>query len=268
MRWPAGSRGPKGSAGSCAPAAGHPVVGALHREEARLLVGHGDDHGVEADDDRGIHGVPARRAGLIVRSNRRRSAGPRSAGLHLRGEKTSGRPTVPLESAAWNGMTNRSRPWRLSSPRRRWPRAQPAAPRPPNIVLVYADDLGYGDIGVYGAPRIRTPHIDRLAGRGRALHRLLRGAGRLLGLARGAAHRRLPEPRRHPGRALPHLDDRHRRRRDDARRGPEGPRLRDRDLRQVAPRAPAALPPDAPRLRRLPRPPLLERHVAETTRRR
>jgi arylsulfatase A-like enzyme len=33
-------------------------------------------------------------------------------------------------------------------------------------VLVYADDLGYGDIGAYGAPRIRTPHIDRLASEG------------------------------------------------------------------------------------------------------
>lgn len=44
--------------------------------------------------------------------------------------------------------------------------AQPASPRPPNVVLVYADDLGYGDIGFYGAPRIRTPHIDRLAREG------------------------------------------------------------------------------------------------------
>ena len=44
--------------------------------------------------------------------------------------------------------------------------AQPNPPRPPNVVLVYADDLGYGDIGVYGAPRIRTPHIDRLAADG------------------------------------------------------------------------------------------------------
>jgi len=32
----------------------------------------------------------------------------------------------------------------------------------PNIVIIMADDLGYGDIGAYGAP-IRTPHIDRLA---------------------------------------------------------------------------------------------------------
>jgi arylsulfatase A-like enzyme len=40
------------------------------------------------------------------------------------------------------------------------------ADRPPNVVLVYADDLGYADIGAYGAQRIRTPHIDRLATEG------------------------------------------------------------------------------------------------------
>ena len=39
-------------------------------------------------------------------------------------------------------------------------------PKPPNVVLVYADDLGYGDIGVYGARAIRTPAIDRLAAEG------------------------------------------------------------------------------------------------------
>ena len=33
----------------------------------------------------------------------------------------------------------------------------------PNIVIILADDMGYGDIGVYGATRIRTPHIDSLA---------------------------------------------------------------------------------------------------------
>ena len=146
--------------------------------------------------------------------------------------------------------------------------AQPTATRPPNIVLVYADDLGYGDIGVYGATRIRTPHIDRLAAAGVRFTDFYVAQAVCSASRDGAPHRGLPEPRRHPGRALPHLGDRHRRRRDDARRGPEGPRLRDRDLRQVAPRAPAALPPDAPRLRRLPRPPVLERHVAEATRRR
>jgi arylsulfatase A-like enzyme len=44
--------------------------------------------------------------------------------------------------------------------------AQAPAGRPPNLVLVYADDLGYGDVGVYGAARIRTPHVDRLAREG------------------------------------------------------------------------------------------------------
>ncbi|MGB0259744.1 MAG: sulfatase-like hydrolase/transferase, partial [Coraliomargarita sp.] len=37
----------------------------------------------------------------------------------------------------------------------------------PNIVLIYADDLGYGDLSCYGATKISTPHIDRLAKEGR-----------------------------------------------------------------------------------------------------
>ncbi len=40
-----------------------------------------------------------------------------------------------------------------------------AAP-PPNIVIMLADDLGYGDTSCYGAQRIHTPHIDALANRG------------------------------------------------------------------------------------------------------
>lgn len=40
------------------------------------------------------------------------------------------------------------------------------ADRPPNVVLIYCDDLGYGDVGCYGAKGYRTPHIDRLAAEG------------------------------------------------------------------------------------------------------
>ena len=36
----------------------------------------------------------------------------------------------------------------------------------PNIIILYADDLGYGDVGCYGATAVHTPHIDRLAREG------------------------------------------------------------------------------------------------------
>ncbi len=38
--------------------------------------------------------------------------------------------------------------------------------RPPNIVFMFADDLGYGDLGCYGHPYAKTPAIDRLAKEG------------------------------------------------------------------------------------------------------
>lgn len=42
-----------------------------------------------------------------------------------------------------------------------------AADVPPNIILIYADDLGYGDVSCYGATKVKTPNIDRLATSGR-----------------------------------------------------------------------------------------------------
>jgi len=43
----------------------------------------------------------------------------------------------------------------------------PLAAAGPNVVVIFADDLGYGDLGCYGATKLRTPNIDRLAREGR-----------------------------------------------------------------------------------------------------
>ena len=35
-----------------------------------------------------------------------------------------------------------------------------ASARPPNVVVIFIDDMGYGDIGPFGATKQRTPHLD------------------------------------------------------------------------------------------------------------
>jgi arylsulfatase A-like enzyme len=42
-----------------------------------------------------------------------------------------------------------------------------AQKRPPNIVVIFIDDMGYGDIGPFGAKAYPTPHLDRMAKEGR-----------------------------------------------------------------------------------------------------
>ena len=41
-----------------------------------------------------------------------------------------------------------------------------AAKNKPNFVIIFCDDLGYGDLGVFGNPTIKTPNLDRMAANG------------------------------------------------------------------------------------------------------
>ena len=47
--------------------------------------------------------------------------------------------------------------------------------RPPNFVIIFIDDMGYADVGRFGAEGYATPNLDRMAGRRDAVHRFLRG---------------------------------------------------------------------------------------------
>ncbi|HEY0770140.1 MAG TPA: sulfatase-like hydrolase/transferase, partial [Sphingobacteriaceae bacterium] len=41
-----------------------------------------------------------------------------------------------------------------------------AQTKSPNIIIIFADDMGYGDLGSYGHPTILTPNLDRMAAEG------------------------------------------------------------------------------------------------------
>jgi len=64
--------------------------------------------------------------------------------------KTAGAAGIGLTAAAYSRTLNAAR----------------NAGRLPNFVILYADDLGYSDVGVYGARGWTTPNLDRLAGEG------------------------------------------------------------------------------------------------------
>src|SRR3954470_17976282 len=47
--------------------------------------------------------------------------------------------------------------------------AEPAPTAKPNFVIIFIDDMGYGDIGPYGATKQKTPNLDRMAREGMKL---------------------------------------------------------------------------------------------------
>jgi len=60
----------------------------------------------------------------------------------------------------------------------------------PNFVIIYADDLGYGDLSCYGHPSIRTPNLDRMAAEGMREHWLRPTTPTAVHVHGEAAHRR------------------------------------------------------------------------------
>ena len=136
--------------------------------------------------------------------------------------------------------------------------------RPPNFVIVFADDLGWGDLGSYGAPVIRTPHLDRMAAEGQRWTNFYVTASVCSPSRAGLLTGRLPVRNGLYGDqragAVPGLRGRDPGRGDHDRRGAPRPRLRDRHVRQVASGRPAAVPADPARFRLLVRHSVLERH--------
>lgn len=47
---------------------------------------------------------------------------------------------------------------------------------PPNVIIIFCDDLGYGDLGCFGHPTIRTPNLDRMAAEGMKFTQFYAGA--------------------------------------------------------------------------------------------
>jgi len=108
------------------------------------------------------------------------------------------------------------------------PAANAPKPSTPNIVIIFIDDQGYGDIGPFGAKGYSTPNLDRMAAEGRKFTNFhvpqpVCSASRA-GLLTGC----YPKPHRHPWRARSESDARDCRYGNDDRATREAKGLRDR----------------------------------------
>lgn len=82
-----------------------------------------------------------------------------------------------------------------------------SVPTPPNVVVVICDDIGYGDLGCYGATMISTPRLDAIAERGARLTSMYSG-GPTCSPSRAALMTGRVAPRTGVGRVLFPLEDR------------------------------------------------------------
>ena len=69
-------------------------------------------------------------------------------------------------------------------------------PRTPNFVVIFCDDLGYGDLGCYGSRDHDTPRLDRMAAEGTRFTNFYVPSPVCSPSRARAAHRLLPETRR------------------------------------------------------------------------
>ena len=134
----------------------------FHVDLYRLAPGEVDDLGLDALAAGGVLAIewaermPRPDAGAIHVQPRARRRG--SAARHRQRRRNPGDPVMKIFTIV--GVMGLAAGLGAGATRLA---AQTATPGRPNVVLIMADDAGYGDFGVYGAPDIKTPHIDRLA---------------------------------------------------------------------------------------------------------